>query len=161
MTTRATFRIIIGLSLGLGWIVGGIEALTLGFSLPWHFSARDSFLLMLMALVSGGILGCVAGIFSGGIALTMYRHQHPTKVWTGGMTITGFVLSAWLVVPIGLTVWNDERFGLAVGVWATILLFSFLVWQNADFWLRKSFVQGTGSVRWWWLMRRGAFCGAG
>ena len=144
-------RTVIALSLGLGWIVGGIEALKLGFSLPWHFSAAEAILLMLMALGSGGILGLLAGVLAGGVALTFYRHQHPTKGWTAGMTTTGLLLSAWLIVPLGLSVWNDERFGLAIGVWATILLFSFLVWQNADFWLRKSFVQGTGRIRWWWL----------
>ena len=119
-------RTVIALSLGLGWIVGGIEALKLGFSLPWNFSAAEAILLMLMALGSGGILGLLAGVLAGGMALTFYRHQHPTKGWTAGMTTTGLLLSAWLIVPLGLSVWNDERFGLAIGVWTTILLFSFL-----------------------------------
>jgi hypothetical protein len=130
------------LSIGLGWIIGGVEALRIGFSLPWYFDPKETLILMLISLVSGVFLATCIGLVTSAIA-GIDKYRHPTRTWTISMTATGFFLSCWVIVPLAFRVWNDGRHGFALGVCTTIALFTFLIWQNADFWLRRSFKKST------------------
>lgn len=145
---KSVFGTSTSLCVGLGWIVGGIEALQIGFSLPWHFQTQELLILMVLALVCGLILsGTIGVIVSFFVSLDKYRH--PTRSWSLAMTITGFFLSCWLILPLAFRVWGDDQKGIAIGVCATIVLFTFLIWQNSDFWLRRSFEKEKGRLRWW------------
>lgn len=133
---------VIRLSLGLGGILGSIEAIYLLFRLPWHFSAMDALVLGGASIVSGMLLSLFTGFIAGILAMAFtHRDGVVSDRWAVGMSVAAFLqLSAmtagWIALLYQDKLWSS--FGIIV---ASLFMFIFIIWQNARFWLRRSLLR--------------------
>ncbi len=138
----AVLSVVIQLSLGLGGILGALEAIYLLFNLPWHFSIMDALILGSVAVFSGIMLSFPLGLISG--LLTLIKKDGViSDRWAIGMSLTAFLqmslmLGGWIVQLYHDELWTS--FGIIV---VSLFLFTFVIWQNARFWLRRSLLHPT------------------
>lgn len=131
---------VIKLSIGLGSILGSLEAVYLLFNLPWHFSMSDALILGGVSVISGVILSIVIGLIAG-ILTMVKRGDVISDRWAVGMSISAFLqmsvmLGGWLVQLYQDQLWTS--FGIII---VSLILFTFVIWQNARFWLRRSLLR--------------------
>lgn len=138
--TDSVFGVILKLSLGLGAIFGSLEAIYLLFTLPWHFSFLDALRLGAASAVAGVVLSFLIGIIAASIAM-IKKNNVISDRWAAGMSIVAFLqMSAILGTWLGQLFQQEQWIPFAI-MFSSLFLFTFVIWQNARFWLRKALLR--------------------
>ena len=138
--TDSVFGVILKLSFGMGAIFGSLEAIYLLFTLPWHFSFLDALRLGAASAVAGVVLSFLIGIIAASIAM-IKKNNVISDRWAAGMSIVAFLqMSAILGTWLGQLFQQEQWISFAI-MFSSLFLFTFVIWQNARFWLRKALLR--------------------
>ena len=145
--TDSIFWVVIKLSLGLGIIFGALEAIFLLFNLPWYFSFLDALRLGGASVAVGFVLSALIGIIAGLISM-IKKNDVISDQWAVGVSLTGFLqMSTMLGVWVAQLFQQEQWVSFGI-MFSSLFLFTFVIWQNARFWLRKALLH---PVRFGWL----------
>jgi hypothetical protein len=125
------------LGVGLGLIVGGVEALGWALTAPVYPTIGGGIVWGLISVLLGGVVGAIAGLLGGAIAEWVVRAPELPARHAVAMAGAGFFLSGWHLWPMALAKLAQGLPIPAAALALTPIGVSGVVYFNAHYWLRR------------------------
>lgn len=136
------------LSIGFGLILGGIEYARTTFSIPLSLSIGELLVLAAVSLLLNGLMAWVLGLLCGFFVSLIGPSDHYVDKESKGLSLCMLLLSAWIILPLALRVYEQGRVVPAVLFCFFPILFSTMTWYNVRFWLKKEFHENGSDHSW-------------
>lgn len=136
------------LGLGLGFIAGGLETLSVAMRVQLGLGLAGVFKLGAVAMLFGGALGLVCGLLVGRAFQRRWAGELDSRAYSACMAGTALLIACFYQLNAALALWGLGRGSAAFAAAMIPVGVAGIVWFNATYWFRKEEIGAEYRLGW-------------